>query len=62
MTLFDPWFAIATFIVLFLLAASAGCFYVAWRHRWWPFKIFMGLLGITVFSVLASIWHAAGQS
>lgn len=56
---FDFFVALGAFIALIMLAVSAGCFYVAYRHQWWPFKIFMGLLGLVAFSVLAGVWSAA---
>ena len=56
---FDFFLATGLLIVLVLLAISAGCFYVAWRHRWWPFKIAMCFAGIVMLCVLAGLWGGA---
>ena len=56
---FDFFLALGMFVILLLLAVSAGCFYVAWRHRWWPFKIAMCLAGIVVLCVLVGVWGGA---
>lgn len=56
---FDIYAAIGMFVILILLTAALGCFAIAWRHRWLPFRIFCVLIGFGLLSVFVGMWSAA---